>query len=120
MSHVAKLIPMAMLALTISLPAQLGYASETDFSNDELLGNSTQSAGCTFTVIRNDSMGFGVKVNSCSSGRMLKAKKPYYLNDNNPRLYYVNGNWAGSPGEVSIAVRPQGTLDGGSGILQYS
>ena len=36
MSHVAKLIPMAMLALTISLPAQLGYASETDFSNARL------------------------------------------------------------------------------------
>lgn len=42
------------------------------------------------------------------------------LNDNNPRLYYVNGNWVGSPGAVSIAVRPQGTLDGGSGILQFN
>lgn len=120
MSHVAKLIPMAVLALAISLPAQLANASETEFSSDELLGSSTQSARCTFTVIRNDSMGFGVKVNSCSSGMMLRARKPYYLNDNNPRLYYVNGDWAGSPGAVSIAVRPQGTFYGGSGILQFS
>lgn len=114
-------------ALAVAATMSLGGITVANADNNPVgdlnsggVNQDIMAVGCSFTVITNNSWTFAVRVNNCSAGKQLRAVKPYYRNDIDPRLYYINGTWVGSAGSMNSATRPGRTLDGGSGILQYS